>query len=300
MRVGGVVCLRSFPRKTKVCQRAGASDAEQASASNGRGGESDLDEGTNSTAWKKSAGRHGRRTDAQGVPVENLILAQGPDSEYQLLRSHLEFFQTRGYQILQEAGEKLEYAYFPNQGMISVVAEMSDGRTLEVGVVTRAGFVGALLTVANNTCPYRMVAQPPVEGFRIRIDALHKILPEAPELRFRLARYVKFQALRMSQVAACNRFHEIERRLARWLLMSQDRLEAARLPFTHEFLANMLGTGRASISLAAAMLQESGLIQYQRGWVKVRNRKGLEGAACECYRIIRQYETESGENGNLF
>ncbi len=270
------------------------------SASNEKGGENELNEGTNSTAWKKSAGRHGRRTDAQGVPVENLILAQVPDNEYELLRPNLEIFVTRGYDILQEAGERLEHAYFPNRGMISVVTEMSDGRTLEVGVVTRAGFVGALLTVANNTCPYRMMAQPPVEGLRIRIAALHRILPEAPDLRFRLARYVKFQALRMSQVAACNRFHEVERRLARWLLMSQDRLEAARLPFTHEFLASMLGTGRASISLAAAMLQESGLIQYQRGWVKVRNRKGLESAACECYRIIRQFETESGENSYLF
>ncbi len=289
-----------FREQLRFLGKAGASPAEEGFSIEGRGGDRELNEGPNSTAWRKSAGRHARRTDARGAHIENLILAQLPENEYELLRPNLEFFETRSYQILQEAGETLECAYFPNRGMISVVTEMSDGRTLEVGVVTRAGFVGALLTVAHNTCPYRMIAQPPAEGFRIRIEALHRVLPDAPDLRFRLARYVKFQALRVSQVAACNRFHEIERRLARWLLMSQDRLEATRLPFTHEFLANMLGTGRASISLAAAMLQDSGLIQYQRGWVKIRNRKGLESAACECYRIIRQFEAESGENGNLF
>src|SRR6266566_3423578 len=138
-----------------------------------------------------------------------------------------------------------------------------------------------------------MICQPPGDGFRIKSDVLHKLLLSTPYLRSRLSRYARFQSLRVSQIAACNRFHETEQRLARWLLMSQDRVGSASLPFTHEFLASMLGTGRASVSIAAGILQKAGFIQYKRGAVKVVNRKNLENAACECYQTIKQFETES-------
>lgn len=209
----------------------------------------------------------------------------------------MEFIEIRGYQSLHEPGETLEYAYFPNRGMISIVLEISDGRTLEVGIVTKKGFVGESLAVRHSTSPYRMICQPPVDGFRIRAEALLQILPSAPGLRSRLSRYAKFQCLRVAQIAACNRFHEISQRLARWLLMSQDRVGSPLLPFTHEFLASMLGTGRASVSIAAGILQKAGLIQYRRGTVRVLKRKDLEEAACECYRTIRQFEAESERNG---
>ena len=177
--------------------------------------------------------------------------------------------------------------------MISIVIEISDGRTLEVGVVTKKGFVGGSLAVGQRTSPFRMICQPPIEGFRIKAEVLQQILPSAPDLRSRLSRYANFQWLRVSQIAACNRFHEIEQRLARWLLMSQDRVGSRLLPFTHEFLASMLGTGRASVSIAAGILQKAGFIQYKRGAVRVLNRKNLEDAACECYQTIKQFETES-------
>jgi CRP-like cAMP-binding protein len=197
-----------------------------------------------------------------------------------------------GHQSLHEPGEPLEYAYFPNRGMISIVIEISDGRTLEVGVVTRKGFASGSLD-GEGTYPYRLICQPPVDGFRIKAEALQQILPSTPGLRSRLSRYANFQCLRVSQIAACNRFHEIEQRLARWLLMSQDRVGSASLPFTHEFLASMLGTGRASVSIAAGILQKAGFIQYRRGAVRVLNRKNLEDAACECYQTIKQFESES-------
>ena len=114
--------------------------------------------------------------------------------------------------------------------------------------------------------------------------------------RSRLSRYANFQCLRVSQIAACNRFHEIEQRLARWLLMSQDRVGSPSLPFTHEFLASMLGTGRASVSIAAGILQKAGFIEYRRGTVKVLNHKNLEDAACECYQTIKQFEAEIERN----
>jgi CRP-like cAMP-binding protein len=187
----------------------------------------------------------------------------------------------------------LDYAYFPNRGMISVVVEISDSRTLEVGVITRKGFAGEALTADQHTCLYKLICQPAMEGFQVEADALRKLLHSAADLRLRLSRYVHFQSLRTAQIAACNRFHEIEQRLARWLLMSQDRVASPMLPFTHEFLATTLGTGRASVSVAAGILQKTGAIQYRRGALKVTNRKQLEEAACECYGAIKEFEAAS-------
>lgn len=250
----------------------------------------------NSISRKTSGQQDLRRTDVRGARIENLILLRIPDKEYNLIRPYLEFIEIQSYQSLHEPGQILEYAYFPNRGMVSLVIEISDGRTLEVGVVTKKGFVGGSLAVGQRTCPYRMICQPPVDGFRIKADALQQVLPSAPDLRSRLSRYSNFQSLRVSrvsQIAACNRFHEIEQRLARCLLMSEDRVGSALLPFTHEFLASMLGTGRARISIAAGMLQRAGFIQYRRGAVRILSRKNLEDATCECYLTIKQFEAES-------
>lgn len=180
--------------------------------------------------------------------------------------------------------------------MISVLVEISDARTLEVGVVTRAGFAGEPLAPGQTTSPYRMICHPPGDGFRVKADVLHEVLLSTPHLRSGMSRYARFQCLRVSQIAACNRFHETEQRLARWLLMSHDRVGSEVLPFTHEFLASMLGTGRAIVSIAAAILQKAGLIQYRRGTVRILDRDNLEDAACECYRVIKQFEAEIEPN----
>ena len=235
-----------------------------------------------------------KRTDAGGTPIENAVLLKIPDTEYNLIRPHLEFVKVQSQQSLHEPGQRLEYSYFPNQGMVSVLIEISGARTLEVGVVTKQGFTGEL--ARQRTSPYRMICQPPGDGFLVKADVLHEILLSAPHLQSRLSRFVRFQLLRVSQIAACNRFHEIEHRLARWLLMSQDRVGSDLLPFTHEFLASMLGTGRAIVSIAAAILQKAGLIQYRRGTVTILDRKNLEDAACECYRVIKQFEAEIEPN----
>jgi CRP-like cAMP-binding protein len=213
--------------------------------------------------------------------------------EYRLIRQRLEFVRIANHQFLGEPGEPLGHAYFPNRGMVAVVVEISDGRTLEVGIVTKRGFIGGFSDPGDSTNPYRMICQPRVDGFRIKAEALHEILPSTPNLRSRLSRYANFQCLRLAQIAACNRFHEIEQRLARWLLMTQDRMGFRLLPFTHEFLAGMLGTGRASVSIAAATLQRAGSIQYNRGAVRIMNRRKLEDTACECYLAIRQFESDS-------
>ncbi len=177
--------------------------------------------------------------------------------------------------------------------MISVLIEISDSRTLEVGVITRKGSAGEALTADQHMCPYKLICQPAMEALQVEAEALRQVLHSAPDLRLRLSRYVHFQSLRTAQIAACNRFHGIEQRLARWLLMSQDRVGSPVLPFTHEFLAAALGTGRASVSVAAGILQKTGTIQYRRGALKVTNRTKLEEAACECYGTIKEFEVAS-------
>jgi CRP-like cAMP-binding protein len=247
-------------------------------------------------AKNRKTRREIQRTDAHGTAIENVILLKIPDTEYNLIRPHLQFVRVESQQRLHEPGQRLDQGYFPNRGMVSVVIEISDGRTLEVGVVTRRGFAGESLVLGQTTSPYRMICQPPGDGFRVKGDVLNEILLSAPDLQSRLNRYVRFQLLRLSQIAACNRFHETEQRLARWLLMSQDRVGSEVLPFTHEFLASMLGTGRAIVSIAAAILQRAGLIQYRRGTVRILDRQNLEDAACECYRVIKQFEDETEPN----
>jgi CRP-like cAMP-binding protein len=131
-------------------------------------------------------------------------------------------------------------------------------------------------------------------GLRIKSKSLENTLQHSPELRLVLNRFVLIQGLQIAQIAACNRLHEIEQRLARWLLMCQDRVDSDLLPVTHEFLAQMLGTGRPSVSLAAGILQRAGMIQNLRGTVKILNRKALEESACECYRAIQHFNDGLG------
>ena len=246
---------------------------------------------TNFRSEKDLAGSHpaGGRTGIGGEPVTNEILNAIPVGEYDLLRPHLEYVQLPHHQILHEAGEKIEFAYFLNQGLASLVVLTRDGRSVEVAIVGREGVVGTPLAVGLHRGPYRSIMQIPGKGVRIKSDLLEEKMREAPELRLVMNRYVLLQGLQIAQIAACNRLHEIEQRLARWLLMCQDRVDSELLPVTHEFLAQMLGTGRPSVSLAAGILQKAGTIENLRGTVKIQDRKALESAACECYKAIQHF-----------
>ncbi len=236
----------------------------------------------------------GERTNAAGKPVSNKILLSISDSEYNSLRPHLEYVRLPNHLVLHEAGGRLEFAYFPNRGLISLVVVMKDGKTAEAGVVGNEGFTGTLAAVGLSRGPLSAVVQVTGEGFRIKVGALQKTLKSAPNLQMMLNRYAVVRGMQVAQTAACNRLHDIKQRLARWLLMTQDRVDSGALPITHDFLATMLGTDRPSVSLAAGVLQKKGLIEYTRGAVKVVNRKKLEDSACECYGVIRQYDGELG------
>jgi CRP-like cAMP-binding protein len=231
----------------------------------------------------------GMRTDVSGRQVKNVILLSLPDDEYSLIRPHLEAMDLPHHTIMHEPGEKIEYAYFLNEGMTSLVVLTSDGRSVEVGIVGREGVVGTPLAVGLHRGPYRAIMQIPGSGLRVKAGILEDTLVAAPELRMALSRYALMQGLQVAQIAACNRLHEIEQRLARWLLMCQDRVDSQLLHLTQDFMAQMLGTGRPTVSLAAGILQRAGLIQNSGGTVKIVNRKSLEGAACECYGVIQHF-----------
>jgi CRP-like cAMP-binding protein len=233
--------------------------------------------------------RSGDRSDASGKAVSNLVLLSLPDKEYNLLRPHLEWIDLPQHKILQEPGEKIHFAYFINQGMASLVALSHDGRSVEVGIVGKEGMVGMSLTAGLRREIFRAIMQMVGCGVRIRSEVFQDILLSAPTLRSELGRFGLVHGMQVGQIAACNRLHGIDQRLARWLLMCQDRFDSQLLPLTHEFLAQMLGTGRPSVSLAAAALESAGLIQNLRGTVKILNRKSLEEAACECYGVIQHF-----------
>ena len=238
--------------------------------------------------------RAGERTNTAGKPVANKILLSLSDAEYRRIRPYLEFVELPQYCSLHEPKEKLRFAYFPNRGLVSIVVATRGGRDVEAGVVGYEGAVGTALAVGLYRSPLREVVQIDADGFRIGASALQKILRTAPDLQMKLSRYAVLQGMQVAQTAACNRLHDIRQRLARWLLMAQDRVNSGCLPITHDFLATMLGTDRPTVSLAARELQNDGVIQYSRGRVRILNRKGLESLACECYRVIQQMNGRLG------
>src|SRR5664280_1275214 len=236
----------------------------------------------------------GERTNAAGKPVSNKILLSMSDSDYSSLRPHLEYVSLPNHLVLHEAGGKLEFTCFPNRGLISLVIVMNNGKTAEAGIVGNEGFTGTPAAVGLSRSPLQAVVQITGDGFRVEVGALQNTLESAPRLQWMLSRYAVVQGMQVAQTAACNRLHDIEQRLARWLLMTQDRVDSGSLPITHDFLATMLGTDRPSVSLAAGGLQKKGIIEYTRGAVKIVNRKKLEDSACECYGITQQYNGELG------
>jgi CRP-like cAMP-binding protein len=236
----------------------------------------------------------GERTNAAGKPVGNVILLSISDSEYGLFRPHLDYVELPDHLVLHEAGAKLDFAYFPNRGLISFVVAMEDGKTAEAGVVGNEGFAGIPAAVGLSRSPLQAVVQISGDGFRVEVEALRKTLESAPHLQLLLSRFAVVQGMQVAQTAACNRLHEIEQRLARWLLMAQDRVDSGVLPITHDFLATMLGTNRSSVSLAAATLRRKNLIRYTPGAVTIVNRKKLEALSCECYGIMQQHNGHLG------
>jgi CRP-like cAMP-binding protein len=233
------------------------------------------------------------RTDATNKRVENKILLSIPESEFRSIRPHLESVELESHDILHEEHEVLQYAHFLNDGLISLVVVFADGKTVEAGIVGKEGMVGISAVAGLSRSPLREVVQIEGDGLRIAVATLRESLASTPQLRHELERFSVLLGLQMAQTAGCNRLHDVEQRLARWLLMAQDRVKSAALPITHDFLATMLGTDRPSVSLAAGELQKAGVIEYNRGSVKILNRAELQRISCECYGVIHRYSDET-------
>jgi CRP-like cAMP-binding protein len=221
-----------------------------------------------------------------GRQIHNKILLALPNHERTAIFSKLEFVALPTSTVLNEVEEPIKFAFFLDEGLASILSITADGKSVEVGLSGREGFVGIPLTAGFHSSPTRVIMQVAGSGFRLAANDLIVALRECPKLATALQRFAQELALQSSQVAACNRLHEVDERLARWLLMSQDRLGGDVVPLTQEFLAHMLGTRRASVTVAAGILQKAGLIAHTRGSVKIKSRSRLEDAACECYEIM--------------
>jgi CRP-like cAMP-binding protein len=230
----------------------------------------------------------GPLVDGDGNTVaNNILLGLSPDQSSQVL-PRLEFVRLKLHQVLHEAGETIKSGYFVNSGLMSILAVQPDGKTVEVGLIGKEGFAGLPLLVGYTNSPTRVMVQGDGSAYRCDAETLKQLMRQFPLMEQRLHRFAYQLAMQSTQIAACNRLHEVEERLARWILMSQDRMLSDRLPLTQEFLGQMLGTRRSSVTVAAGALQKARMISYTRGSVTIMDRKKLENTACDCYAIVQR------------
>jgi len=234
----------------------------------------------------------GERTGPDGKAVANKVLLSLTPRQFRLVRPRLRAQILSHHDILHESQHKVDWIYFPNDGLISLVIVMTNGKTAEAGVVGNEGVAGLEGAFGLKRSPIREIVQISGSAYRMAAEKLQKIFQSDPEILLRFSRFAIINRMQVSQTAACNRLHEVEKRLARWLLMTQDRVQSGLIPMTHDFLATMLGTDRGSVTTAAGVLQKQNIIEYTRGAVRVLNRKALEECSCECYGLIREYNNE--------
>lgn len=216
----------------------------------------------------------------------NQMLAALSRQEYPLLFSHLEPIHLARGKILYDLGDSISSAFFLLSGMVSLLAITEDGSTTQISMVGNEGLVGIAALLKVNKAPYRVMVQIPGKAMRISTSVLIREFDRGGPLQTLTCRYLHALISQISQSAACNRFHTVEERLCRWLLISHDRVKADALPLTQEVLSHMLGATRTNVTEAAAHLKRAGLIDYRRGNIQVVDRQGLESTACECYRVV--------------
>lgn len=206
------------------------------------------------------------------------------------LSRHLQPVDLVVKQVLCEAGEKAQYVYFVEVGMVSVVAVMQDSRAIEVGTIGNEGLVGSEFMLGSLPLPYRRYVQMGGNGFRMGAEVLQHEFDKSGELRNQVLRCHASHLVQSMQSAACNGLHSIEQRCCRWILAARDHAGTDTIPLTHEFLAIMLGVRRASVTDVLKPLQARGLIQSVRGVLTILKRSGLEAKACECYAVIAEHQ----------
>jgi CRP-like cAMP-binding protein len=220
--------------------------------------------------------------------IANRILRSLPANEYAQLIPYVEVVRLRIGQVLHEPGDEMPYVYFPNHGVLSMLTILESGEAVEIATVGNEGMADLSVFLGLRSATSRLINQVPGEMLRLKPPAFLRLVEACPGLRAGLGLYMVAMFTLVSQTAACNRIHSLEERCARWILITHDRVDADTFPLTQEFLSTMLGVRRPSVTVAAGMLQHAGFITYSRGNMTVVDRAGLEGSACECYRIITE------------
>jgi len=221
------------------------------------------------------------------APAANRLLAALPKQEYQRLLPELEQVTMPFAEVLYEPGASIRHVYFPNDSIVSLLAEVAERSTLEVSIVGSEGMAGISVFMGVGVSRYRALVQGAGTAMRMKAAALRTESDRAGSFQRLLRRYSHSLLTQVSQSAVCNRFHEVDARLARWLLMTGDRLGMNEFRLTQDFISNMLGVRREGVNKAAGVLQKDGLVNYSRGRIKILNQAGLEAVSCECYRIIK-------------
>ncbi len=221
-------------------------------------------------------------------PLSNILIDALPEDSRKRLIRHLQRTPVPVRASIYEPGDTPKYVHFLTSGIASIVTQMTNGDSTEVGTVGREGMPQGVHLMGSCVVPTRCFMQISGTALRMEFNVFEKLFDSDEALRRGVMNYAQYQSLLLSQIAGCNRLHEVEARLARWLLMIQDRTGASLLKLTQEFLGQMIGNQRTTVSAVAGALQARELIEYSRGNVRILDRSGLENTACECYPITRQ------------
>jgi CRP-like cAMP-binding protein len=235
---------------------------------------------------RKKSPQKGSGRSCHGEALQNEILRSIPDKEWQIISRKVRALEMRSHFVLHEPHEASKFLYFPQRGLISLVVFMQDGRTVEAGIVGNEGIVGIPAMMGYSRHPLQEVVQISGAALRIPLADFRKLAPQLPQLLGSANRYMVSLGLQVAQTAACNRVHDLQQRLARWLLMAHDRVGSNPLAITQDFLATMLGTDRPSVTLAEGVLAAAGAIEHARGIVKLLDRQKLASCSCECYNVM--------------
>lgn len=225
---------------------------------------------------------------ATAAACANFILSKLPQDEYQTLKPDLEFYPTPSKTILFERDSEIKYVYFPLSGAHSVLAIMKNGAAVEVGTIGYEGLSTVDILTGSKVATETTICQISGESLRMSVSKFNEALVCLPELRYLTYRFFQAYLSQVSQSVACNRLHSTQERFARWILISHDRVRGNSFQLSQEFLADMLGVHRPSVSIVAKNFQQAGLLKYSRGTINILDRKGIEEVCCECYSVVKK------------
>jgi len=232
--------------------------------------------------------------------VQNRVLAGLPRKDYRKLLSVLEPVKLVFGQVLYESQGRIRHVYFPNDCFVSMLTDVDGGRSAEVGLIGSEGMIGLPVALGIAVSPFRAVVQGGGMAMRMKIADFRREFSQSRALRRELFLFTHLLMIQIAQTAACNRFHRVTQRMARWILMTSDRIKSNEFRITQEFLALMLGVRRVGVSVAASKLRERNLMAYRRGSFTILNHRGLVAAACGCYKKVKDVYARGQGRKNLF